>query len=83
MDQVFEGAYFFKCYIDDVLVHNKGLMQHLAHLEKLFKKLHEVNMKMHLKKCQFNSLPLTQNFAKWYYGSLSQSSSHFGGAQAY
>jgi hypothetical protein len=32
-DQVFEGADFLKCYIDDVLVHSKGLVQHLAHLE--------------------------------------------------
>jgi hypothetical protein len=26
MDQVFEGANFLKCYIDDVLVHSKGLL---------------------------------------------------------
>jgi hypothetical protein len=25
----------------------------LSHLEELFKKLHEVNMKIHLKKCEF------------------------------
>jgi hypothetical protein len=53
MDQVLEGAYFLKCYIDDVLMHNKGLPQHLAHLEELFKRLHEVNMKIHPKKCEF------------------------------
>ncbi len=53
MDQVLEGANFLKCYIDDVLVHSKGLLQHLAHLKELFKKLHEVNMKIHLKKCEF------------------------------
>jgi Mg2+ and Co2+ transporter CorA len=53
MDQVFKGADFLKCYIDDVLVHNKGLLQHLAHLEELFKRLHEVNMKIHFKKCEF------------------------------
>ncbi len=40
MDQVFEGVNFLKCYIDDILVHNKGLLQHLAHLEELFKRLH-------------------------------------------
>jgi hypothetical protein len=28
MDQVFKGAYFLKCYIDDVLVHSKGILQH-------------------------------------------------------
>jgi hypothetical protein len=53
MDLVFEGANFLKCYIDDVLVHSKGLLQHLAHLEELFKKLHKVNMKIHPKKCEF------------------------------
>jgi hypothetical protein len=54
MDQVFEGAYFLKCYIDDVLVHSKGLMYHLTHLEELFKRLHKVNMKIHPKKCEFD-----------------------------
>jgi hypothetical protein len=53
MDQVLEKANFLKCYIDDVLVHNKGLLQHLVHLEELFKRLHEVNMKIYLKKCEF------------------------------
>jgi len=53
MDQVLEGANFLKCYIDAVLVHSKGLLQHLVHLEELFKKLHKVNMKIHPKKCEF------------------------------
>jgi len=53
MDQVLEGANFLKCYIDDILMHSKGFLQHLAHLEELFKMLHEVNMKIHPKKCEF------------------------------
>jgi hypothetical protein len=53
MDQVFERANLLKCYINDILMHSKGLMQHLAHLEELFKRLHEVNMKIHPKKCEF------------------------------
>jgi hypothetical protein len=53
MDHVFEWAYFLKCYIDDILVHSKGVLQHLAHLEELFKRLHKVNMKIHPKKCEF------------------------------
>jgi len=53
MHQVLEGANFLKCYIDDVLVHSKRFLQHLAHLEELFKRLHEVNMKIHPKKCEF------------------------------
>ncbi len=34
-------------------MHSKGLLQHLVHLEELFKRLHEVNMKIHPKKCEF------------------------------
>ncbi len=49
----FRRANFLKCYIDDVLVHNKGLLQHLVHLEELFKRLQKVNMKIHPKKCEF------------------------------
>ncbi len=52
MDQVLEGANFLKCYIDDILVHSKGLLQHLVHLEELFKRLHDINMKIHPKKCE-------------------------------
>ncbi len=50
MDQVFEGADFLKCYIDDVLMHSKGLLWYLAHFQELLKRLHEVNMKIHPKK---------------------------------
>jgi Mg2+ and Co2+ transporter CorA len=53
MDQVLKRENFLKCYIDDVLVHNNGFLQHLVHLEELFKRLHEVNMKIHPKKCEF------------------------------
>jgi hypothetical protein len=34
-------------------MHSKGLLQCLAHLEELFKRLHEVKMKIHPKKCEF------------------------------
>jgi hypothetical protein len=34
-------------------MHSNGFLQHLAHLEKLFKRPHEVNMKIHPKKCEF------------------------------
>jgi hypothetical protein len=53
MDQILERADFMKCYIDDILMYNKGLLQHLAHLEELFKRLHKVNVKIHPKKCEF------------------------------
>ncbi len=86
MDQVLERVDFLKCYIDDVLVHSKGLLQHLAHLEELFKRFHEVNMKIHPKKYEFVVTSVVylghRIFAKWYYGSLGESSSHFGDAQS-
>jgi hypothetical protein len=53
MHQILKGIIFLKCYIDDILVHNNGLLQHLAHLEELFKRLHKINMKIHPKKCEF------------------------------
>jgi hypothetical protein len=82
MDQVLKGADFLKCYINDILVHCKGLLQHLVHLEELFKRLHEVNMKIHPKKCEFVVTSVVY-LKLWYYGSLGQSSSHFGDAQLY
>jgi hypothetical protein len=53
MDKIFEGVDFLKCYIDDILMHSKGLLQHSAHLKELCKRFHEVNMKIHPKKCEF------------------------------
>ncbi len=54
MDQVFEGVDFLKCCIDDVLMYSKGLLQHLVHFEELFKRLHEISIKIHSKKCEFD-----------------------------
>ncbi len=34
-------------------MHSKGFLQHLVHLEELFNRFHEVNMKIHPKKCEF------------------------------
>jgi hypothetical protein len=50
--QVLKGADFLKCYIDDVLMHSKGFLHHLAHLEELFKRLFEGNIKIYPKKCE-------------------------------
>ncbi len=49
----FRRGRFLEVLIDDVSVHSKGLLQHLAHLEELFKRFHEVSMKIHPKKCEF------------------------------
>jgi hypothetical protein len=34
-------------------MHSKGFLQHLAHLEESFKRLHEIDMNIHPKKCEF------------------------------
>ncbi len=34
-------------------MHSKGVLHHLAHLKELFKRLHEINMKIHPKRCEF------------------------------
>ncbi len=54
MDQVLQKADFLKCYIDDVLMHNKGFLQQLVHLKELLKRFLKVNMKIHPKKCEFD-----------------------------
>ncbi len=84
MDQVLKGANFLKCYINDILMHSKGLLQHFVHLEELFKRLHEVNMKIHPKKCEFAITSVVYLGHKTLLnGSLDQSIIHFGDAQSY
>jgi len=87
MDQVLKRANFLKCYINDILVHSKGFMQHLAHLEELFKRLHKVNMKIHPKKYEFAITSIVYLgyiilpngiMAHW-----AKVCSHFGDAQSY
>lgn len=36
------------CYLDDIMVHSKTFEDHLEHLEKVFKKLSEANLKSNL-----------------------------------
>ncbi len=49
MDQVLAGFGFPKCYIDD----NLTLGDHLHHLQEVFRRLKEHNLKHHLSNCQF------------------------------
>ena len=40
-------------YIDDIIVFSKSVEEHLAHLEEIFRRLKEANLKLNPKKCCF------------------------------
>ncbi len=47
------GLGFAKCYIDDIIVFNLTLGDHMHHLREVFGKFKEHNLKFHPGKCQF------------------------------
>ena len=40
-------------YIDDIIMFSKSVDEHLPHLEEVFKRLRETNIKLNPKKCNF------------------------------
>ena len=40
-------------YIDDLIIFSKSVDEHLVHLEEVFKRLREANIKLNPKKCNF------------------------------
>ena len=55
MDEVLRGLPFVRCYIDDIVVWSNNVEEHLQHLEQIFQRLREVDLKVHLGKCVFAS----------------------------
>ena len=55
MEECFEGLHLDICYIylDDLIIFSKTYEEHLERLEKIFKRLREVNLKLSPKKCEF------------------------------
>jgi hypothetical protein len=51
MDQVLASFSFAKCYIDDIIIFSLTLGNHMQHYQKVFGKLKEHNLKLHLGKC--------------------------------
>ncbi|KAL9979865.1 hypothetical protein ACROYT_G017589 [Oculina patagonica] len=44
---------FALIYIDDIIIFSKSVEEHLAHLEEVFRRLREANVKLNPKKCSF------------------------------
>ena len=44
---------FALIYIDDIIIFSKSIKEHLTHLEEVFRRLREANVKLNPKKCSF------------------------------
>ncbi len=53
------GSKFLKVFVDDLNVHNKSWGEHLQHLNAVFCKLREVNLKLNPNKCYFAAKSIT------------------------
>jgi hypothetical protein len=53
------GDKFLKIFVDDLNVHNKTWAEHLQHLDVVFFKLREVNLKLNPSKCCFAAMSIT------------------------
>ena len=54
MDRLLDGLPFATCYLDDVLVFSPTLDQHLEHLDEVFMRFAQGNIRLHPGKCHFN-----------------------------
>jgi hypothetical protein len=61
MSKVFRnlGDKFLKVFIDDFNIHNESWEEHFQHLDVVFSKLTEVNLKLNLNKCCFVAKSIT------------------------
>jgi hypothetical protein len=61
MSEVFKdlGSKFLKVFVDDFNVHNESWEEHLQHLDVVFYKLREVNLKLNPNKCCFVAKNIT------------------------
>jgi hypothetical protein len=53
------GDKFLKIFVDDLTVHNENWEEHLQHLDVVFFKLREVNLKLNPSKCCFAARSIT------------------------
>ncbi len=53
MENILDGLTNSKAYLDDVMTHSRTFKEHLVHLELVFKRLDEANLKIKPSKCLF------------------------------
>lgn len=53
IEVVFVGVQNCRVYIDDILIYSSTFKEHLEHLEQVFKRLYQANLKIKTKKCEF------------------------------
>jgi hypothetical protein len=53
------GDKFLKIFVDDLNIHNKSWEEHLQHLDAVFLKLREVNLKLNPSKCYLVAKSIT------------------------
>jgi hypothetical protein len=55
VEMAMKGVVNLIVYIDDILLHSKNHFDHKQHLEKLFTRLRNANLKVYLSKCEFGA----------------------------
>ncbi len=53
VNHILSGFYFAFAYLDDILIFSKNEEEHLQHLEKVFERLREADLKLKKVKCDF------------------------------
>jgi predicted aspartyl protease len=53
MEAILVGLPFVKCFIDDIIIYSCSFKEHMRHLDIVFTRLRNVNMKVKAKKCYF------------------------------
>lgn len=55
MDHILRDLPFARAYLDDVVIHSKTLEEHLEHLQLVFERLRQHQLKLRVEKCSFCS----------------------------
>ena len=53
MNQVLQGLDFAIAYLDNIVIFSNDELEHLQHLETVFKRLQDVGLKLKESKCDF------------------------------
>ena len=53
MNKVLDGLDFAMTYLDDIIIFSSNELEHLEHLEEVFRRLREADLKMKCSKCDF------------------------------